>query len=305
MEFTPEKASCVAGCLLLTAIFRRRRRLQATRTRSCSIRPFFQSRMEKGAYKSDILDLRRLDKTLHFKYVRLSPAMFDRLLRIIEPYMPRRRAMRSTIRAPITNGEKLAVTLRYLASGSSMQDLSIQFRLGHATTQQIIIEVCNAIWNGLAEKYVKCPSSPAEWAAVSDEFFSRWNFPNCLGAIDGKHINIQAPCNAGSKFFNYKNFHSIVLLAVVDARYRFLVVDIGSSGRNSDGGIFANSKFGKSLECATANVPTPSNCIRGLGTFPYCLVGDAAFPLRSYLMRPYPGKELSVEKNIFNYRLSR
>ena len=181
--------------------------------------------------------------------------------------------MTSRIRAPVTNAEKLAVTLRYLASGQSMRDVSIQFRLGHTTTHKIIIEVCQAIWNGLAGRYVKCPSSPAEWAAVAQEFCQQWNFPNCLGAIDGKHINIQAPHNAGSSFYNYKNFHSIVLLAVVDAHCRFLVVDIGCSGRDSDGGIFASSNFGQALESATANVPQPSNSIPGLGTFPYCLVG--------------------------------
>ena len=304
MELTLQSASCVAGCLLLAAVFRRRR-LQSMRSRSCSIRPYFQRRMQKGAFRSDIVEMRRLNKTLHFHYVRFSPALFDKLLQLIDPFLTRRCAMTSRIRAPITNAEKLAVTLRYLASGQSMRDVSIQFRLGHTTTHKIILEVCQAIWNGLAGRYVKCPSSPAEWAAVAQEFCQRWNFPNCLGAIDGKHINIQAPHNTGSSFYNYKNFHSIVLLAVVDAHYRFLVVDIGCSGRDSDGGIFASSKFGQALESATANVPQPSNSIPGLGTFPYCLVGDAAFPLRSYLMRPYPGKQLSTEKKIFNYRLSR
>ena len=245
------------------------------------------------------------DQELHFKYVRMTPRIFDRLLQTVEPFMRWRHAYRSATRTPISNDQKLVMTLKYLASGQSMQDISMSFRVGHSTTRMIIIEVCQAMWMGLSGKYLKCPSTPAEWKSVKAEFYQRWNFPHCIGAIDGKHINIQAPHNSGSAFFNYKNFHSIVLTAVADAQYRFLVVDIGDSVRHSDGGILGNSDFGRALESATAGVPSPDESVPGLGTFPYHLVGDGAFPLPAYLMRPYPGKDLSQLQRIFNYRLSR
>ena len=78
--------------------------------------------------------------------------------------------------------------------------------------------------------------------------FERWNFPHCLGSIDGKHIIIQKPKHSGSMYWNYKQRDSIVLLAVCDASYRFTLVDIGQPGSNSDGGIWESSEFGRGLE---------------------------------------------------------
>ena len=71
-------------------------------------------------------------------------------------------------------------------------------------------------------------------------FHKQWNFPQSLGALDEKHIVMQAPANIGGYYCNYKGTFSIVLLAVVDAEYKFMYVDVGCSGRVSDGGVFYN-----------------------------------------------------------------
>ncbi|XP_026831161.1 protein ANTAGONIST OF LIKE HETEROCHROMATIN PROTEIN 1-like [Ooceraea biroi] len=164
------------------------------------------------------------------------------------------------------------------------------------------METCKIITENLLNEMLP---KPTEEKHIANDFYTIWNFPNCLGAIDGKHITIQAPPNSGSLYFNYKKMFSIVLLALVDAKYNFIAVDVGAHGKNSDGGIFANSNLGRALQQDSLFVPGNA-ALPGTHTLvPHVIVGDEAFPLKTYLMRSYPGQGLDVSKRIFNYRLSR
>lgn len=98
-----------------------------------------------------------------------------------------------------------------------------------------------------------------------------------------------------------------MLLALVDADYRFRVVQVGDFGRTSDGGVYAGSDLGRGMESRALHVPHAAPLLGAahLGDVPFVMVGDAAFPLKPYLMRPYPGRNLNHNKRIFNYRLSR
>jgi DDE superfamily endonuclease len=126
-----------------------------------------------------------------------------------------------------------------------------------------------------------------------------------IGACDGKHIRITCPKHTGTEHYNYKNFFSNVLLAVVDADYKFVIVDIGAQGSMSDGGILANSSFGKELYEGKLPFP-PSKLLPGSTTLtPSVIVGDSGFQLKRNLMRPYPATTTNVNEKVFNYRLSR
>lgn len=95
-------------------------------------------------------------------------------------------------------------------------------------------------------------------------------------------------------------------MAICDANYIIRFVDIGAYGRRSDGGIFKDSAIGKAFDEGRMNIPQPAAIREGGPILPYCLVGDEAFPLKSYLLRPYPGRGgLTPEQDIYNYRLSR
>jgi hypothetical protein len=104
-------------------------------------------------------------------------------------------------------------------AGNSQMSMSFNFRMGRATVHSILLETCSTIWSVLSKEYVKSLSSPEDWIQISRDFLLKWNFPNCIGAIDGKHIVIQAPKNSGSTHYNYKGTFSVVLMAVRDANY--------------------------------------------------------------------------------------
>ncbi|GFY55142.1 DDE Tnp4 domain-containing protein [Trichonephila inaurata madagascariensis] len=140
---------------------------------------------------------------------------------------------------------------------------------------------------------------------IAEAYYEQWQFPNSLGEIDGKHVLMQAPPKSVSRFHNYKGTFCNILLACVDANYKFVLVDIGAEGHNSDGGVFKNSIFEQSLEKGTLQLPCPLEILGSSNMLPFLFIEDEAFPLKNNLMRPYPGVALSKDKVIFNYCLSR
>lgn len=140
---------------------------------------------------------------------------------------------------------------------------------------------------------------------ISKAFADTWNFPNCLGAMDGKHVNVKAPANSGSLYFNYKHTHSIILMALADASYKLMYINVGSPGRDSDGGVFLNCSLSQKLENNALCIPNATPLPNRRNPVPYVIVADDAFALKSYIMKPYAMKNLSVSERIFNYRLSR
>lgn len=183
--------------------------------------------------------------------------------------------------------------------------LHFEFKIGKSTVGEIVRETCVVIWNVLRNEEMPEPTTE-HWLEISNTFYSKTNFPNCLGAVDGKHIRIQNPKNTGSLFFNYKKYFSIILMAVVDANLSFVYIDVGSYGKESDSNIFKQSSFGKKLYSNALNIPDPKSFPSSQGLpQPYVFVGDEAFALHANLLRPYPQRGLNDKRRIFNYRLSR
>ena len=133
----------------------------------------------------------------------------------------------------------------------------------------------------------------------------KWNYPCCVGCIDGKHIGIKLPPDSGSLYFNYTHFFSIVLLVLVDANYEFIHVDVGAAGRSSDAGIYGNSTLKHSLSTNRLNLPDSGTLKDTSTSCKFHFIGDDAFGLSERMMKPYPHRQLEKEKQIFNYRFLR
>ena len=137
------------------------------------------------------------------------PTKYEDLLRLVAPRITRDSSKRADCIEP---SERLSVTLRYLCTGDSFATISASFRISISSISTIVYETCEALWIVLNKNgYIEPPTSEEEWRKIAIEYEDKWNFPHCIGAIDGKHVVMQAPARSGSSFYNYKKCHSIVL----------------------------------------------------------------------------------------------
>lgn len=192
-----------------------------------------------------------------------------------------------------------------MASGNTFTDLHYSYRIGISTIRHIVQEVCVNIWQILKVECIPKPSRD-NWVKISKEYAKRAHFPHCIGAVDGKHVRVFKFKGSGSMNLNYKHFFSITLMAIVDANYRFVYVDIGAYGKDCDSSIFQQTVFWQLLEEGKLDIPRPTPLDGGEDIdLPYVLLGDEAFALSTNLLRSYGGHNLDVAKKVFNYRLSR
>ena len=259
-------------------------------------------RLEYGHYNRLMQELRVEDENSFTNYVRMPPQMFDELLQRITPVIQRQH---TRLRPPLEAGLKLALTLRHLATGDRYPTLHYDFRCGRINVGVIVQEVCQAIIQELKDEVMPLPRTQEDWKAISQQFQDRWHVPHALGALDGKHIALKKPPKSGSLYYNYKGFFSVVLMALVDADYKFIWIDTGGQGRQSDGQIFGASKLKECIDDHTINFPDEEPLPNDDKDTPYFILGDDAFALRTFLMKPYSRRGLSDEMMVANYRISR
>lgn len=152
------------------------------------VRPIFttERRLLQGASDNLVREMVTEDRDKFVNYFRMDPAIFEKLHGLIGPSIEKQ----SVVREAIPSITRLHITLRYLASGDSMTSVSYAYRVAHNTVSMIIADTCNEIWAILKGQVFQI-DTPESWNDIADDFDRLWNFPNCIGCIDGKHVALE------------------------------------------------------------------------------------------------------------------
>ena len=272
------------------------------RRRRIWCREWLLRRSIHGDYHHLLQELHREDTRGFKNFLRIQPELFQEMVERLTPILAKRE---TRMRHPLPVGLKLAVTLRFLATGNTYTSLQYSFRVSKSAISRFVPRVCQAIIDAYKNETLICPTTAEEWNKIASEFAKKWNYYNCGGALDGKHVAIQKPKQGGSLYFNYKKFHSIVLMAVADANYKFLYVDVGAEGSAGDGGTWYKCTLHEAIENNRVGFPEDSPLPHDDTPIPFHLVGDDAFALKTFIMKPYSHQSQVHHEKIFSYRLSR
>ncbi|CAH2009311.1 unnamed protein product [Acanthoscelides obtectus] len=165
--------------------------------RKQSVHPINRKRKIYGEYHHLFQDI-KADKQRFYRYTRMTPETFYYILDKVEHRLIKNWC--NWHQQPILPEERLVVTIRYLATGATFAHLASEFRMGLSTIKDIIEETTNVLWDELHPVHMPIPTKEA-FRAIANDFNNIWNFPNVLGAIDGKHVRILCPDGSGSMFY--------------------------------------------------------------------------------------------------------
>jgi len=208
----------------------------------------------------------------------------------------------TTMRRAILPKHRLALTLYYLASTAEYRTVANLFGVSTAFVCLCIRDVCEAIRKRLM-KIINFPHGDNLVKVIRE--YEEWGFPMFAGAIDGTHIPIIAPKEGHIDYVNRKRYHSIIMQAVVDSNYLFRDIVVGWPGSVHDARVLANSDFFKKANnnLLFSRIDHKEICDQEI---PPLILGDPAYPISSWLMKPYPEKSNTPKiEQVFNYHLSR
>lgn len=113
--------------------------------------------------------------------------------------------------------------------------MSEKYKIGKETVRSIVKETCEGLWQALSPIYLAEPQLN-EFKHITADFYKKWKIPNCIGALDGRYIQIKCPTTKRGTKYDCRNEYVMVIMAACNSKYEFTFVDIATHERGSDGG---------------------------------------------------------------------
>ena len=230
----------------------------------------------------------------------MSEASFYMLCEELRPYLTKQT---TKLRKPVSVETQVAVTLYYLAGEGRMRKVSNSFGLGKATVSKVIRHVTSVISEKFVPKHIVLPKMKEEVEEHARNFYNRYGFPQCIGAVDGAHIKIKRPVKNPTHYVNRKGNFTLNRGGTVGCNCCFIDVLIKWSGSVYDARMFRNSALNGMSRDGT--IPKCERIIvEGEHSVLVCILGDPAYPLLPFLMKECLKGRKNSSQRFFGQHLS-
>ncbi|KAI5725475.1 hypothetical protein M8J77_015974 [Diaphorina citri] len=225
---------------------------------------------------------------------RMRPQSFENLLKVITEENPDFETAWISGKEPVTPRKKALIGLKYMGFKQTIRELGDQFNLSDSATLHAIDSFCLSLVK-MKDKIIRWPTE-TEAKEIVEQFRVASNFPGILGAIDGTYIEAKFAKDIGQYYINRKYSKTINVQAICTSKKIFTQITVGSPGSVHDAHVLFDSGITHRIDrdgpLSITYKPE------------YHIIGDSAYPLRTWWMVPYKGTVGPAEKN-YNTALSK